>query len=71
MTTIFPYLFSITPFNNVGIFCMKLKKLLLEYKDAVSSIDSIVDALYDVISGDRGEARDCIEKEIFFIQKRD
>ena len=39
-------------------FGMKMKKLLKQYKDDVSSIDSIVDALYDVISGDRGEARD-------------
>ena len=45
-------------YGAVVDFGMKMKKLLQQYKNDVSSIDSIVDALYDVISGDRGEARD-------------
>ena len=45
-------------YGAVVDFGMKMKKLLQQYKNDVSSIDSIVDALYDVISGYRGEARD-------------
>jgi len=34
-----------------------MNKLSNQYKDDVISIDSIIDALYDVISGEKGEER--------------
>ena len=53
-----PTLVGFFVYGAVVDFVMKMKKLLQQYKNDVSSIDSIVDALYDVISGDRGKARD-------------
>ena len=35
-----------------------MNKLSKQYKKDVSSIDSIIDALYEVISGEKGEERD-------------
>ncbi|MBT4249741.1 hypothetical protein HOA87_09435 [bacterium] len=35
-----------------------MNKLLKQYKEDVSSIDSIINALYEVISGEKGEERD-------------
>ena len=36
----------------------KMNKLSKQYKKDVSSIDPIIDALYEVISGEKGEERD-------------
>ena len=35
-----------------------MNKLSKQYKEDVSSIDSIINALYEVISGEEGEERD-------------
>ena len=43
-----------------------MNKLLKQYKKDVSSISSIIDALYEVISGEKGEQRDWDrEKNLF------
>ena len=43
-----------------------MNKLLNQYKKDVSSIGSIIDALYEVISGEKGEQRDWDrEKNLF------
>ena len=48
-----------------------MNKLSNQYKDDVISIDSIIDALYDVISGEKGEERDWDRERYLFIPKHD
>ena len=43
-----------------------MNKLSNEYKDDVISIDSIIDALYDVISGEKGEERNWDRERYLF-----
>ena len=43
-----------------------MNKLSNQYKDDVISIDSIIDALYDVISGEKGEERDWDRERYLF-----
>ena len=48
-----------------------MNKLLNEYKDDVISINSIINALYDVISGERGEERNWDrERNLFHSEAR-
>jgi len=43
-----------------------MNKLSNQYKDDVISIDSIIDALYDVISGEKGEERNWDRERYLF-----
>ena len=48
-----------------------MNKLLKQYKKDVSSIGSIIDALYEVISGEKGEERDWDrERNLFHAEAR-
>ena len=48
-----------------------MNKLSKQYKKDVSSIDSIINALYEVISGGKGEERDWDrERNLFHLKAR-
>ena len=46
-----------------------MNKLSKQYKKDVSSIGSIIDALYEVISGEKGEERDWDRERAKYFRK--